>query len=215
MKENLKVIGEQPEVVDCNLNAEEQHDDLTNADNGSPISKFKSVEALSEAYKNLEKEFTQKCQKIKELTDKLANLENAEPLAPEYMQDGWSKKVKDFFASNPMAKNFVAEISDVLSSDDEIAKGKNSLENALTKVLANKFVPQEKLASDEEFLQKYIYSNDVISKKIVENYLQTLQQKKAMPLISGAGGAGTFSSPVKKPKTIKDAGKMVEAYLKN
>ena len=212
--EEIKLnIGEQPNGEDLTLNVEEQHSITENVTSGSPIGKFKSVEALEVAYENLEKEFTKKCQKIKELTDKLASADNAVSV-PEYAQNGWDEKVKQFFESNPMAKNYVAEISEVLSSDENISKSENSLERALTKVLANKFVPYEKLVEDESFLNDYIYQNQQISQKIVEKYLDGIQNKKALPLISSRG-SGTVSSPVKKPKTIKDAGKMVEAYFKN
>lgn len=213
MKEILDIVGEQPENLSSTLNAEEQPENME-LNSGSPISKFKSVKELGMAYQNLEKEFTQKCQKVKELTDKINALDNTE-FVPEYERDDWEKNVKDFFENQPLAKDFVAEISEVLSSDESIAKGQNSLQNALTKVLAGKFVPYEKLICDEEFLNNYIYSNHEISEKIINNYLDGLQQKKAMPLISSVSGSGTFTSPVKKPKTIKDAGKMVEAYLKN
>ena len=114
-----------------------------------------------------------------------------------------------------MAKEYVAEISEVLSCDKEIAYSKNSLQNALTKVLANKFVPYNKLADDDEFLEKYIYQNKKVSEKIIMNYLDELRQNKALPLMTSTSGMGTFSCPSKKPKTIKDAGQMVEAYFKN
>lgn len=216
MKETENLIGEQPQdIAGQTLKAEEQQQYLSAQNQGSPILKFKSVEALSEAYVNLEKEFTQKCQKIKELTDKLDAKDNIAPAIPEYQEKDWEQKVKNFFEANPVAKNYVAEISEVLMSDDEIAKNKNSLNNALTKVLASKFVPQDRLAQDEEFLQKYIYQNPKVSQKIINNYLDNLQTNKALPLITSTSGSGTFSCPVKKPKTIKDAGKMVEAYFKN
>ena len=210
-------IGEQPQASSQTFDAEEQQE-ILKAEDGSPIQKFRSVEALKVAYENLEKEFTQKCQKIKELTDKLEDLDNAKNNlvdAPKYESDGWEERVKTFFASHPLAKNYVAEISEVLKSDEDVAKSKNSLQNALTKVLANKFVPYETLAEDEDFLEKYIYQNKKVSEKIINNYLDNLENQKALPLITGVSGTGTFSSPVKKPKTIKDAGKMVEAYLKN
>ena len=213
MKEILDIVGEQPESLNSTLNAEEQQENME-LNSGSPISKFKSVKELGVAYQNLEKEFTQKCQKVKELTDKINALDNTN-FVPEYERDDWEKNVKDFFENHPLAKNYVAEISEVLSSDEKIAKGQNSLQSALTKVLANKFVPYETLIQDEEFLNKYIYSNHEISEKIINNYLDGLQKNKVMPLISSVSGSGTFTSPVKKPKTIKDAGKMVEAYLKN
>ena len=213
-KENQN-FGEQP-TDSLTLVAEEQQENFKAEDVGSPIEKFKSVDALKVAYKNLEKEFTQKCQKIKELTDKLSVQENINTeFIPEYQKDDWDKKVLEFFNNHKEAKEYVNEISNVLSTNEKIANSENSLENALTKVLADKFVSQDKLAENEEFLEKYIYSNKKISDKIIDNYLSSLSQKKAMPLISSSSGAGTVSSPTKKPTTIKDAGKMLEAYLKN
>lgn len=215
MEEETKVIGEQP-AGDLTLNVEEQQTENKVQLDGSPIYKFKSVEALSQAYHNLEKEFTQKCQKIKELTDKLNALDNTnQNFVPEYQKEDWPQKVLEFFASHQDAKQFIGEISEVISTNTEIANSKNVLENALTKVLANKFVSQKELAENEEFLENYIYSNKKVGEKIIDKYLESLSKQKAMPLISSSSGTGTVSSPTKKPTTIKDAGKIVEAYLKN
>ncbi|HAJ77705.1 MAG TPA: hypothetical protein DCO89_01375 [Clostridiales bacterium] len=214
MEEIIKQNGEQPLEIGSTLIAEEQQKKMEH-ESGSPILKFKSVKELGNAYQNLEKEFTQKCQKIKELTDKLLEMENTTKFVPEYERDDWGENVKAFFANHPLAKEYIAEISDVLKNDELIANQSNSLNNALTKVLAGKFVPYDKLAQDEQFLEQYVYSNKQISERIVNNYLDSLQKNKAMPLMTSISGSGTFASPVKKPKTIKDAGKIVEAYFKN
>ena len=214
MEENIKEIGEQPEKENSTWIAEEQSKKME-FENGSPILKFKSVKELGNAYQNLEKEFTQKCQKVKELTDKLSEMENTKTFVPEYERDDWAENVKSFFANHPLAKDYIVEISDVLKNNEMIANQSNSLDSALTKVLANKFVPYDKLINDEQFLEQYVYNNKQISEKIVNDYLDGLQKNKAMPLMTSISGSGTFASPVKKPKTIKDAGKMVEAYFKN
>jgi ribosomal protein L11 methylase PrmA len=214
MEEIINIVGEQPESDNSTLIAEEQRTEME-LENGSPISKFKSVKELGMAYQNLEKEFTQKCQKIKELTDKLSSLENTNVFVPEYEREDWAENVKLFFANHPLAKEYIAEISEVLQKDESVSKQTNSLEVALTKVLANKFVPYTELIKDENFLEQYIYSNQQIGEKFINNYLDGLEKNKAMPLMTSISGSGTFSSPIKKPKTIKDAGKMVEAYFKN
>lgn len=214
--EDEKIVGEQPRDENLTLIAEEQQEEKQTSEiTGSPTGKFKSVEALFVAYQNLEKEFTQKCQKLKELTEKMKDSDNIGDTIPEYKRDDWEEKVKTFFENHPEAKDYVAEISNVLSSDEKIANAENSLENALTKILAQKFVPYHKLAEDEEFLEKYIYSNSKVSDVIVKKYLDNLSENRALPLISSKSGSGTVSSPINKPKTLKDAGKMVEAYLQN
>ena len=213
MEEKILNIGEQPEFKNSTLDAEEQQKNLE-LENGSPISKFKSAKELGMAYQNLEKEFTQKCQKIKELTDKIDALENTS-FVPEYQRDDWEKNVKTFVENHPMAKEYLAEISEVLQTDKSVANQTGSLDVALTKVLANKFVPYSELVKDETFLEKYVFSNKDITEKVINSYLESLQKNQAMPLMTSISGSGTFTSPVKKPKTIKDAGKMVEAYFKN
>ena len=216
-----KNFGEQPETKDVNLGAEDQQIEKTDAiEKGSPfniLSKFKSVDALSEAYQNLEKEFTQKCQKIKELTDKIAVQENMakQKAIPEYLKDGWDKKVANFYSTHPEAEKFAYDISKVIQTDGRIASSETALEDAFTKVLAQKYMPVEELVENKEFLDKYIYSNQNISEKIVMDYLNNVKEQRVMPLMSSVGGSGTFSSPVKKPATLNEASKMAEAYFKN
>lgn len=217
---NQSTVGEQPQD-NLNLGAEEQQTKTENVlgsptQNNLSLSKFKTTEALEEAYVNLEKEFTQKCQKVKELTDKLNFEENMakQNAIPESQKEGWQQKVATFYANNPEAKEFEEEISKLVSSDSKIASSKTPLEDALTKVKSQKYVPFAQLAKDKDFLDKYIFSNQQINKKIITDYLDYVASQQVMPLISSKSGAGTFASPVKKPQTLQDAGKMAEAYFK-
>ena len=203
-----------------NLGAEEQQIETDIEQKGSPfnvLSKFKSVDALSEAYQNLEKEFTQKCQKVKELTDKITAQENMakQKAIPEYLKEGWGQKVANFYNAHPEAVDFAYDISRVIQTDSRIASSETALDDALTKVLAGKYMPYGELVKNQEFLNKYIYSNQDISEKIVLDYLNNVQSQKVMPLMSSVGGTGTFASPVKKPTNLTDASRMAEAYLKN
>jgi len=220
MNINENIVGEQPQNADFNLGAEEQQKIKTeNLNSGSPnlLSKFKSVEALSEAYQNLEKEFTQKCQKIKELNDKILMQENMEKQKsiPEYQKEGWNQKVEDFYTSHPEAKQYAYDISKVIQTDSKIASSETALEDALTKVLASKFMPYTELIKNPEFLDKYVYSNEQINQKIVMDYLNNVRSNKVLPLMSSGGGTGTFASPVKRPKTLQDASVMAQALFKN
>ena len=220
MENEKNIIGEKPQNEIVNLGAEEQQNDLGKISGGSPfgiLSKFKSVDALSEAYQNLEKEFTQKCQKIKELNDKIESQENMEKQksVPGYLKEGWDQKVANFYSSHPEAQEFAFDISKVIQTDTKIATSETALEDALTKVLAQKFMPYDELVKNPEFLNKYIFSNENISEKIVMDYLNNVKSQKVMPLMNSVGGTGTFASPVNKPATLNDASKMAEAYLKN
>ena len=215
MEEIKEELREQPQES-LTLGAEEQQVKNDGTESGSLMEKFKTVDALQKAYANLEKEFTIKCQKVKELSEKLENSDKVtEEVIPEYQGENWEERVATFFAEKPEAKNYVAEISEVLSTDEEIARGKNSLENALTKVLASKFEPYSSLIQNEKFLNEYVYSNKEISDKIINNYLENISKEKSLPLMSSSSGVGTFSSPIAKPKTIGEAGKLAEEYFKN
>lgn len=209
---NYQQNGEQPENISETFSVEEQQN-LNTSENltGSPINKFKSVEALKIAYENLEKEFTKKCQKLKELEN--VSCENAN-MAPQYETTNWDEKVCEFFSTFPQAKPFAEEISNVIKSDKEIACSNNSLNNAWTKVLASKYRAEDELIKDENFLNKFVYNNPEIADYFINQYLQKIINNKSATVISGNMGSATFSAPAKKPHSIKDAGKMVETLFK-
>lgn len=207
-----KNSGEQPQT-DFTLNAGEQQNFENQIEGGSLMDKFKNVEALKTAYKNLEKQFTQKCQKVKELTEKISGFDNVKESAPKPEQTD-TQGLAEFFESCPQAKKYEDEISRAML-DSDVASTKNPLQTALTKVLTSKIVPYDLLVKDEEFLNAHIYNNEQINKKIVDRYLQDISTKKAMPLIAGFSGTGNVTSPVSKPKTITEAGRVAEAYFKN
>lgn len=209
--ENLD-FGEQPQES-VTLNAGEQQVN-EKTPSGSLMDKFKNVEALQKAYKNLEKEFTIKCQKIKELSDKLSSFDNAEKLAPKLDEAGLQKDLDNFLQNHPQAKQYEVEISKAVK-EDSTASTENPFETALTKVLTDKILSYDALVTNEDFLSKYIYNNEQIKKTIVDKYLEDIVSNKAMPLITGFSGTGTATSPVSKPKSIFEAGKVAEAYFKN
>lgn len=214
MEENLTQQinnGEEPQQS-FTLNAGEQQINDTKTLSGSLMDKFKTVEALQTAYKNLEKEFTQKCQKVKELTEQISTFDNAK--APKEEKFDFEQDFNNLIQSQPQVQKYVDEISTALKEQD-VASTNNPYLTAVTKVLSSKIVPYETLVSDPEFLNNFVYNNEQINKNIVDKYLQDVVTKKAMPLIGDFGGTGTVSSPVSKPKTINEAGKVAEAYFKN
>lgn len=209
-KENI--YGEQPETS-CEQTPvrEEQmtiEQYLTNV--GSPINKFKNVDNLAKAYASLEKEFTKKCQLIKELEEKSVR-DNA--VAPQYTEKDWQERVSVFFESNPKAKRFVEEISSVLSSDKDIACSSNSLELAYSKVLANTYKTNEELMEDENFISEYVLKNKKVKEKIINEYLNEITNKRAVPLMSDGGGNSSVLSK-NKPSNITEAGKLAKALFK-
>lgn len=209
---------EQLENNDVNLEAVEQNDKNieTDKDLVSGSSKFKSTEELLKAYENLEKEFTKKCQKLSALscdnkTEK--EIKNDEVL-PQYKKEDWLKKTSVFLAENENAKNYVKQIAEILINDEELAKKEDALELAYSRVLKENFVTKEQLACDEEFLNEFVYKNEKIKNKIIEEYLLNLQSGKNVPLIANNVGCFSVSSPKFRAKDINEAGKFAMHILK-
>ena len=180
-----------------------------NLQSSSILNKFKTIDALSKAYENLEKEFTKKCQKLKSLES-----ENNENSLPQYKQQNWLSKVSEFLKANENAKNYVNEIAEILSNDENLAKKEDALELAYSKVLKKNFKTKEELVKDKDFLENYIYSNDEIKNNIIEEYLLNLNNNKTIPLISSTRGSLSVCSPKFRPKDLKEAMMYAEKIMK-
>lgn len=199
------------ENIDANLNAVEQknNDEGKEMDSGSSIKKFKTVEALSKAYENLEKEFTKKCQRLNELL-----CDNSKTVLPQYKREDWLQKVGTFLENNERAKNYVKQIADILVKDEDLAKKDDALELAYSKVLKDNFKTKEEYIKDEKFLNEFVYNNEEIRKKIIEDYLINLNKNKTIPLINSDLGSLSMSSPKFSPKNLAEAGRYAVNILK-
>lgn len=202
------------ENEDVNLNAVEHNEEniSTNSGNltfsGSSTQKFKSVEALSKAYENLEKEFTKKCQALNSL-----KCDNNEKL-PQYTREDWLQKVGEFINAHKYAKDYTKQIAEILTSDEELAKKDDALGLAYSMVLENNFKSKEELVNDEEFLNEFVFSSEKIKEKIIEEYLQNITQNKTVPLISNVRGSASVPSPKFQPKSLKEASLYAQQILR-
>ena len=156
---------EQPNIV-----SEDSHADESGVECGQSLdtvlgsnSKFKSVDALNTAYNNLQAEFTKKCQHLRELEKSIE-----EKSTPRYKLDSWSEELSDFFENNPKATQYSKEIAKMILENEDLAKKSDCLKLAWANILSEKFVEQSDLASNQEFLEKYIYSNENIKDEIIK-----------------------------------------------
>lgn len=207
--------GEQPKdnFTESENGAIMQKEELAQqkSENGSPLSKFKNFSELEKAYVSLEKEFTKKCQALKELKEHCDNVETSS--TPQYLQEGWIEKVKTFFSTTPQAKQFADEISTVLLGDKVLASSENSLEKAYEKVKANNFKSQDEIIKDDGFISNYVLTNDKIREKIINDYLSQVMANKVAPLISNSSGANVMVTPKSKPSSLKEAGNYMLAMM--
>ena len=181
------------------------------------VGKFASSEELLKAYKNLEAEFTRKCQQLKESerrSEPAVEPQGEAGSAPLYDSDEWDDKVADFLGEYPIAEEYAKEIAAVLSGDRDLACKENCLEIALGRALAQNYRKPESMIEDESFLEKYVYRNDRIRDKIIHDYLEGLSPLAGAPKTLPHGGAAAILPP-SRPRTIEEAGAMAEKLIKS
>ncbi len=179
------------------------------------LQKFKDVKSLEEAYVNLQSEFTRKCQKLSELEKENSKINgNSNVLEPCFEKPDWQNRIQTFLSENPSAKNYATEIMEVLMSDKVLASQPNSLNLAFNQVKAGMYKSDEELASDSNFLEKYVFNNPEITQKIINNYLANLRNNQSPQLINTSKTGGVSITPHEKPKNLFEARLMAEKLFK-
>jgi len=150
--------------------------------------KFKSAESLYEGYQQLQKEFTKKCQVLKELENRV----------------GDNKQILDkMIEVNPELGQFADELKNVGDVSGISLK--------LAELLAGKINEPCNIINDENFLNNYVYQNEGIINKIVSDYLDSLVSIKIPQTISKGGNS--YVSPTYRPRTLNEAGKMAKKFI--
>lgn len=163
--------------------------------------KFKNPTELYKAYCELEREFTKRSQKLKQLESEQGGFASEEQ---------WHAAVDKFFNETPSAKNFAKDIACKIMEEPELKNDKNCLSVALTRVLLDKFKSPEELIHDGQFLEKYVFGSEDIKDRIVKEYLSGV--RSGQPPIMMVDGGTQCVAPSLKPRTIQEAGMM---FLKN
>lgn len=189
------------------LQSENEGDDLR-VEVGSKLGKFKDAEALMYAYNNLQSDYTKKCQALSSLQKQVA--ENESKLSPEQKFEQTKLEAQKFFEANAVASEHLNEIAAIALQFEEKGVSDNVFDIAWAEYAKNNFVSKKSLVQDEEFLREFIFNNKQIKEKIVKDYFNSLNFSSNPTLISAQKGANTVLAPQNKPKTIKDATKLVE-----
>jgi hypothetical protein len=190
MSEDIKNLGEQPVQAEVHA-VNTEVDKGTEMPTGSPLGKFKDSAKLLDAYNELQSEFTRKCQKLSDVEKKLQEVldengsrENEANTKDEF---AWKNKINEFLQSHNKASGLMEEIANEMAENKDGDVGVDELEKAYAKVIERKYIPESELAMNEEFLNKYIYSNDQIKNKIINEYVSTLQNNKNPITITNDG----------------------------
>lgn len=168
---------------------------------GSILGKFKDTQSLEKAYENLQKEFTKKCQT---LSDTQKKLESA------YKETGTKEA---FFASNPTAKRYIDDLENIISSDKQIMDSDNPYMSAWDKFRKDNFVSKDDLAKDQEFLDKYILTNEDLKKRVIEEYFANISLQNIPPIIAKQIGSKSLLAKQNKPNSFAEAGALAKSLL--
>lgn len=204
----MEEIREQPMEEQTNaLNKAEDESvasDIGSQSNGSAgeYGKFKSPEALLDAYNNLEKEFTRKCQRLSEL-EKDKTEENEISLEDKFSQ---------FLSENTDAIGYSEEIMKIAQTDDKIKSLQDPFMAAWCKVLCEDVL--HRASAGDYCLNKYVLSSEEIQHKIVEDYLGKLREQKNPVVISSSSGERVSSAEIEHPSTLEEAKQLVDKMFR-
>ena len=172
----------------------EEHN--SEAENGETVGKFKNVEALLDAYNNLEKEFTKKCQR-------LSTLEKDKMKEEEEIDNALTEKLSLFLSTNGEAEHFKDELMEKVKSDDSLKK----MDDPFSFVWAEMMFDRMKNQSlTDKTVENYILSNEKLKTAIIENYINQLSENKS-PVIISSKGNRVASVATQNPLNLNDAKK--------
>ena len=171
--------------------------------------KFRSVDALAEAYSALEAEFTRRSQRLRELEKRAENpAAEAQPLRSEAEKPEDGEEERKGADAAPENRNGRGP---ALPSENfprrEGAEG--TPKGGPDAGTGTEGVPNGGLS--DEALYRAASGSERVRLKIIGDYLSSLKAPEA-PLVRG--GSGTLAAPPRKARSIDEAGNMALLYFK-
>lgn len=232
----MEELREQPTMEPANtLNKVDDKSAVSEVGSQGQLGKFKDVDALLNAYNNLEAEFTRKCQLLKSLQQEKVDeeeIKNSDNLKEndknlqknsENIENNQENTLKnDKLSQNENEDNnqedYLHSLSqfleeNVLAKDyaDEIKSyldGKR-IKNPFEDAWANVILEHIKVNKSDPLISQYVLSSDEVKNKIIENYLNDLKNQKPPYIISSQGGQRVSGVLPDNPKTLDEAKKIL------
>ncbi|MBQ8292097.1 MAG: hypothetical protein IJX88_06320 [Clostridia bacterium] len=174
-------------------------------ENGSAaLGKFKSVDALLQAYGALEAEFTRRSQRLKKLEKEAENLKKAQAV-----EDGAEKLRKIAEERKAEAAEFDSYVAELEGRVERPAETEEEGEAGAAPSVAESRVSAP-LPTDT--LYEQASRDESVRLRIIGEYLSSIG-KAGAPLMRG--GAGTLVAPPLKAKSVEEAGSMALRFFKN
>jgi hypothetical protein len=213
MEEKENIIGEQPNMEVVHPVATDLEEGTLKPE-GSPLGKFKDANKLYDAYNELQSEFTRKCQRLSETEKKLQEINTSNNASREEnnvsKEFAWSEKTREFLQSHKNASSLVSEITNEIINDETLRKCEDGLDKAYARVIERKYIPEEELVKDENFLNKYVYLNEEIKNKIIKEYVLALKSGQNPIAVNNSGFSRGVVSNNNQFNSLADAKKYVE-----
>lgn len=201
------ITGEQSENVETSLEenimdspemTEDVQADLSEAERGVPIGRFKSVEDLYDAYNNLQAEFTRKSQKLSALEKEKTS---AQPTITS--EDAF----KMFLSKNQEAYAYADEIKARIEKDENLSKDEAGITKVWKEMLFEKLSSPNR--AKEPIIQNLILKDDEIQNMVIENYMKQLQQQRTPVVMSSQTGDRVTKTEIKRPDSFEEAKRVV------
>lgn len=195
MEENIiEQLDTEPEIQ--NLETENSESSI--------YGKFKDAKTLLDAYNSLQAEFTRKSQKLAEVQKQFE--ENA--------VFSKSDSLENILTNETDFEKYKKEVTEILDNDTDLSNLPNKNFVAV-KIIKEAERKTAETLNNQEFIDKYLLSNNKIKDKIITEYLSTLNETQAPPkVITGNSSNIYFSPSLDMPKTLKDAGEILSKMLK-
>ena len=170
----------------------------------SILGRFKDAKTLLEAYNNLQAEFTRKSQRLADIQKNL----NENALSSN------NDSLENILNDSTDPDKYKKEIAEILNTDNDISNLPNKNQVAFKIIKETERRIAETL-NNQEYMDKYIETNQSIKDRIITNYLSTLSDAQHAPkVISGNASNIYFSPSISSPKTLKEAGDIFSKMLK-
>ena len=214
----MKDLEREQPVVEPTDSLNKENDESVVSETGSQktdLGKFKNVEALLDAYNNLQSEFTKKCQLLSSLekdkteqekgnkdktNDNDFQKQNQDVSLTENEKELDETELASFLLNNSEAKTFVDEIKNNFSTKNAQSPYQLAWANVVLSHLKN-----NDNKKDDPIINRYVLSDENVKNKIIENYLVELQNRKAPVVISSQGGERLSGVLPDNPKTLEEA----------
>lgn len=221
----MEETREQPIIMPVQaLNGAEENDTMSEVGSQNQegeLGKFKSVQALKDAYDSLQAEFTKKCQLLSELKKDKTELETSdenlaknqqnkpqnEEKVEESAEEDFSEEGLEMFLSQfSEAEGYAEEIKNRFPSVK--AQQTNPYAVAWAEVLIKNL--KENNASSDPIINQYVLSDEKVRNKIIEEYLVSLNKSQPPIVISSQSGERLSGVMPDSPKTLAEAKTRVE-----